>query len=74
MKVAEVRALSDADLQKRLADSQQELFNLRFQLATRQLENVRRVREVRKDIARLRLIAGERERAAAGAVAASRCE
>jgi large subunit ribosomal protein L29 len=65
MKVAEVRALSDADLQKRLADSQQELFNLRFQLATRQLENVRRVREVRKDIARLRLIAGERERAAA---------
>ncbi len=65
MKVSDLRALSDADLQKKLADSQQELFNLRFQLATRQLENVRRVREVRKDIARLRLIAGERERVAA---------
>jgi large subunit ribosomal protein L29 len=65
MRVSELRALSDADLDKRLADSQQELFNLRFQLATRQLENVRRVREVRKDIARLRLIASERERAAA---------
>jgi large subunit ribosomal protein L29 len=64
MKASDLRALSDADLQKRLADSQQELFNLRFQLATRQLENVRRVREVRKDIARLRLIAGERERVA----------
>jgi large subunit ribosomal protein L29 len=65
MRVSDLRALSDADVQKRLADSQQELFNLRVQLATRQLENVRRVREVRKDIARLRLIAGERERVAA---------
>ena len=59
-KSAELRALSDADLQKRLADARHELFNLRFQLATRQLENVHRVREVRKDVARLLQIQHER--------------
>ena len=67
MKASELRALSDADLQKRLADARQELFNLRFQLATRKLENVHRVREVRKDVARMLLIAHERQRQAAQA-------
>ena len=62
MKASEIRALSDADLQKRLADARQELFNLRFQLATRKLENVHRVREVRKDVARMLQIASERQR------------
>ena len=65
MKASELRALSDADLQKRLADARQELFNLRFQLATRKLENVHRVREVRKDVARMLQIAHERQRQAA---------
>ena len=64
MKASELRALSDADLQKRLADARQELFNLRFQLATRKLENVHRVREVRKDVARMLQISHERQRQA----------
>jgi large subunit ribosomal protein L29 len=66
MKASEVRGLSEADLQKRLGDARQELFNLRFQLATRKLENVRRIRQVRKDIARLLLVAGERKREVQG--------
>jgi large subunit ribosomal protein L29 len=65
MKAAELRGLSEVDLQKRLADAQHELFNLRFQLATRKLENVRRIREVRKDIARIHQVAAERRREAA---------
>jgi large subunit ribosomal protein L29 len=62
MKAAEMRVLTDADLQKRLLEARQELFNLRFQLATRKLENVRRIREVRKDIARLLQVSAERQR------------
>ena len=60
MKASEIRGLSEAELQKRLADSRQELFNLRFQLATRKLENFTRIREVRKDIARILQVANER--------------
>ncbi len=70
MKASELRALSDAELHKRLTESRRELFNLRFQLATRKLENVRRIREVRKDIARVLTVLGERERAAEQARAA----
>jgi large subunit ribosomal protein L29 len=66
MKASELRGLSDADLQKRLGDARQELFNLRFQLATRKLENVRRIRQVRKDLARMLLVVGERKTAAQG--------
>ncbi len=60
MKSSELRGLSDADLQKRLNDSRQELFNLRFQLATRKLENTARIRVVRKDVARILQIMGQR--------------
>ena len=60
MKATEIRGLSEADLQKRLADSRQELFNLRFQLATRKLENHSRIREIRKDIARILQVAHAR--------------
>jgi large subunit ribosomal protein L29 len=60
MKASEIRGLSEAELQKRLSDSRQELFNLRFQLATRKLENFTRIREVRKDIARILQVANER--------------
>ncbi len=63
MKAAEIRGLSEADLDKKLADSRQELFNLRFQLATRKLENVARIREVRKDIARIMMVATEKRQA-----------
>ncbi len=65
MKAAELRGMSDADLQKRLNDSRQELFNLRFQLATRRLENTSRIRVVRKDVARILQIMNDRRRLAA---------
>jgi large subunit ribosomal protein L29 len=67
MKPAEVRALSDAELARRLEELQQELFNLRFQLTTRQLENFKRLEAVRRDIARVRTIMHERELQASGA-------
>ncbi len=45
---------TDAELQESLADAKRELFNLRFQLATGQLENSARIREVKKTVARIR--------------------
>ena len=53
MKPAEIRELSAEDLQAKLKDARQELFNLRFQMATSQLDNTARVRQVKKDIARI---------------------
>ena len=61
MKVDEFRALSPEDLAKQLEEAHQELFNLRFRLATRQLVNHREVRMVKKKIARLETVARERE-------------
>lgn len=62
--VAEIRALSDAELQERIDDAKEEMFNLRFQRASGQLENTSRVRVVRRDIARLKTIQRERQLAA----------
>ena len=56
MKAAELRGLSDDELRGRLRELQEELFNLRFQLATGQIENVGRIRTVRRDIARLKTV------------------
>ena len=56
MKAAELRDLSDEELRGKLRELQEELFNLRFQLATGQIENVGRIRTVRRDIARLKTI------------------
>jgi large subunit ribosomal protein L29 len=67
MKPTEIRALSDEELARRLDELQQELFNLRFQLTTRQLENYMRLEAVRRDIARVRTIMRERELEAVGA-------
>jgi len=53
MKAAEVRALTDEELAKQLDDSRAELFNLRFQMATGQLDNTARVTTVKRDIARV---------------------
>jgi large subunit ribosomal protein L29 len=64
MTAADLRAQTDDQLGARLLDLKKEQFNLRFQKATGQLENTRRVREVRRDIARLLTIVGERRRAA----------
>ncbi len=60
MKAAELRELSEGELQAKLKELQEELFNLRFQLATGQIENVSRIRTVRRDIARLKTIQQER--------------
>jgi large subunit ribosomal protein L29 len=53
MKASELRELSDEQLADRLRELREELFNLRFQYATRQLTNTARIREVRRDIARV---------------------
>ena len=53
MKAAEIRELSDDDLQAKLKEARAELFNLRFQMATSQLDNTARVGQVKKDIARI---------------------
>jgi large subunit ribosomal protein L29 len=53
MKKPELQALTDADIATRLEEMRQELFNLRFQYATRRLTNTARIREVRRDVARL---------------------
>lgn len=55
-KASELKELSLADLHKREADFKEELFNLRFQLATGQLENTARIAQVRKDIARVKTV------------------
>ncbi|NLM68642.1 MAG: 50S ribosomal protein L29 [Firmicutes bacterium] len=62
MKAKELRELSAEELEKKLAELKEELFNLRFQLATGQLENPMRVRAVRKDIARVKTVMTERVR------------
>ena len=61
---AELRLLGDTELVERLGEARRELFNLRFQLATGQLDNSARLGLVRKDIARLSTFAREREIAA----------
>lgn len=61
MKAEEIRAMTGEELQKKLTDLKAELFNLRFQLATGQLDNPARVKTVRKDIARVKTIMHERE-------------
>ena len=53
MKATEIRDLSNEDLEKALKDSRAELFNLRFQMATSQLDNTARIKLVKKDIARV---------------------
>ncbi len=59
--VGELRNLDDAELSSKLSEAKEELFNLRFQGATGQLENHGRLRAVRKDIARIYTILRERE-------------
>jgi large subunit ribosomal protein L29 len=61
MKMSELRSLSDNELNNRLNDSHQEMFNLRFQRVSGQLTNTARVNEVRKTIARIKTLLRERE-------------
>ncbi len=64
MKATDVRDLSDDELQSRLLELKREQFNLRFQTASGQLEKTARVNEVRRDIARIKTIQTERQKAA----------
>jgi len=61
MKAKEIRQMSEQELNTKLMDIKSELFNLRFQLATGQLDNPMRISSVRKDIARVKTIVRERE-------------
>jgi len=61
MKAEEVRALSDKELDKQLEEAHQELFNLRFRLATKQLVNHREIPRAKKRIAQIKTIMRERE-------------
>ncbi len=65
----ELRGMTVEELEARLAEAKQELFNLRFQLVTGQLDNVARIRHVRKDVARMNTILRDQEIAAAEAAA-----
>ena len=61
MKVNTLRDLSTAELEKKVDNLKEELFNLRFQMATGQLENPMKIKEIRKDIAKAKTILRERE-------------
>ncbi|MEK6452527.1 50S ribosomal protein L29 [Caldifermentibacillus hisashii] len=61
MKAKEIRDLTTTEIEQKIKNLKEELFNLRFQLATGQLENTARIREVRKSIARMKTVIRERE-------------
>lgn len=61
MKAQEIRDLTTVEIETKVKSLKEELFNLRFQLATGQLENTARIREVRKAIARMKTVVRERE-------------
>ena len=63
-KAEDMRAKTDDQLGEQLVDLKREAFNLRFQSATNQLERPARIREVRRDIARIKTLQGERTRTA----------
>lgn len=61
MKANEIRDLTTAEIEQNVKSMKEELFNLRFQLATGQLENTARIKQVKKSIARLKTVTRERE-------------
>lgn len=61
MKASEFRNLTTAEIEQKIASFKEELFNLRFQLATGQLDNPTRISKVRKSIARAKTVLRERE-------------
>lgn len=61
MKTKDIRELTDSELYKRLDDSKDELFKLRFQMATGQLDNPMKLQEIRRRIARVKTVIRERE-------------
>ena len=61
MKISEIRVMKDEELKKRLEEAYQELFNVRFRIATRQLANHRELPKLKKRIARIKTVLRERE-------------
>ena len=61
MKAGDVRSLSQEERQQKLVEMKQELFNLRFQHATGQLENPQRLKQIKRDVARVQTIIREEE-------------
>ncbi|MCK4471668.1 MAG: 50S ribosomal protein L29 [Anaerolineae bacterium] len=61
MEAREIQAMATEEIQRKLGDTQEELFNLRFQWSTRQLKDTNRLTLVQRDIARLKTILRERE-------------
>lgn len=61
MKIEEIRALKDEELRKKVEETHQEIFNLRFRLATRQLRNHRQLRAARRELATVKTVARERQ-------------
>jgi large subunit ribosomal protein L29 len=61
MKVGDVRSLSPEERQQKLVEMKQELFNLRFQHATGQLENPQRLKQIKRDVARVQTVIREEE-------------
>ncbi len=61
MKITDIRKMNHEELRKELENSRQELFNLRFRLSTRQLENYRELSTVKKNIARIKTVMREME-------------
>ncbi|MBI4746081.1 MAG: 50S ribosomal protein L29 [Deltaproteobacteria bacterium] len=62
MKVSEIKSLSDEELNQKPVELSHELFNLRFQHASRQLENTARLSQIAKDIARVKTVIRERRK------------
>lgn len=61
MKAAELRDLPYEELQEKLSEAKEELFNLRFQAATNQLDNTARIRQVRREVARIATVIRDQE-------------
>ncbi len=61
MKAGDVRSLSPEERQQKLVEMKQELFNLRFQHATGQLENPQRLKQIKRDVARVQTVIREEE-------------
>ena len=68
VKATELRELNDAELANKLREAKEELFNLRFQLATGELEDFSRINDLRKDVARVNTLLRQREIALAEGV------
>lgn len=61
MQASDIRDMDEAEIKRHLDDYRQEMFNLRFQIATRKLKNHQRIKAVRRDVARLLTVVRERE-------------